>query len=57
MVCVRCGAAAVVTRGNEFYCGKCALTRDWEEIISIVQDARVETPVAGQEVPEGAVAG
>ena len=47
MVCVRCGAAAVVTRGNEFYCGKCALTRDWEEIISIVQDARVETPIAG----------
>ena len=57
MVCVRCGAAAVVTRGNEFYCGKCALTRDWEEIISIVQDARVETPIAGQGVQEEAVAG
>ena len=57
MVCVRCGAAAVVTRSNEFYCGKCALTQDWEEIIAIVQDARVETPIAGQGVPEGAVTG
>ena len=41
MQCTRCGASAVVKRGEQFYCGKCALTRDWEEIIAVVQDAAV----------------
>ena len=47
MLCTRCGGSAVVKRGEQFYCGKCALTRDWEEIIAVVQDAVVEAPVAG----------
>ncbi len=48
MACTRCGGDAVVKRDSAFYCGKCALARDWHEVIQIVQDARVETPVAGQ---------
>ena len=38
MTCSRCGAEAVVKRENAFYCGKCAMARDWEEIIAIVQN-------------------
>jgi len=37
-----------VKRGDSFFCGNCAVNRDWQEIIALVQDARVETPVAGQ---------
>jgi hypothetical protein len=37
----------VVKRDDGYYCGKCALTRDWQEIIGVIQDARVDTPVAG----------
>lgn len=47
MTCTRCGAAAVVKRADDFFCGKCALVHDWEQIIDLVQDARIETPVAG----------
>jgi hypothetical protein len=36
----------VVRRGQSFFCGKCAVSRDWEEVIAILQDATVETPVA-----------
>jgi RNA polymerase subunit RPABC4/transcription elongation factor Spt4 len=38
MTCSRCGAEAVVKRDAAFYCGKCAMARDWEEIIAIVQN-------------------
>jgi len=48
MTCTRCGSDAVVKRGEGFYCGKCAITRDWQEVIALVQDARVDTPIAGQ---------
>ena len=48
MTCSRCGGDAVVKRNSAFYCGKCALARDWHEVIQIVQDARVDTPVAGR---------
>ncbi len=42
MNCSRCGAAeAVVKRDAAFYCGKCALARDWEEVIALVQEERV----------------
>jgi hypothetical protein len=42
MDCSRCGAAeAVVKRDAAFYCGKCALARDWEEVIALVQEERV----------------
>ncbi|MDX1689470.1 MAG: hypothetical protein R3290_00465 [Acidimicrobiia bacterium] len=47
MTCSRCGGDAVVKRNSAYYCGKCALARDWHEIIQLVQDARVETPVGG----------
>jgi len=48
MECTRCGGDAVVKRADEFFCGKCAIAADWQSIIASVQDARVETPVAGQ---------
>lgn len=37
MTCSRCSAEAVVKRDAAYYCGKCAMARDWEEIIAIVQ--------------------
>ncbi|MCU0281385.1 MAG: hypothetical protein MUE66_06080 [Acidimicrobiia bacterium] len=45
MRCSRCGASAVVTRGQDYFCGRCALAHDWEEIIAIAQEATV-TPAA-----------
>lgn len=48
MECIRCGAGAVVNRDDGDFCGECALRRDWQKIIALVQDARVETPVAGR---------
>jgi len=47
MQCSRCGATAVVKRGDGYFCGKCAVSRDWEEVIAVIQDASVATPVAG----------
>ncbi len=46
VTCSRCGGDAVVKRNAAYYCGKCALARDWHEVIQIIQDARVDTPVA-----------
>ena len=45
MRCSRCGASAVVTRGQTYFCGRCALAHDWGEIIAIAQEATA-TPVA-----------
>jgi len=42
MRCSRCGASAMVTRGQDYLCGRCALARDWEEIIAIAQEATGE---------------
>lgn len=42
MTCSRCSAEAIVKRGAATYCAKCALARDWEEIVMIVQEDRVE---------------
>jgi len=28
-----------VTRGQNYFCGRCALAHDWEEIIAIAQEA------------------
>jgi hypothetical protein len=39
--CTRCGGEAVVKRDNAVYCGKCALARDWQEIIHVVQNDRM----------------
>jgi hypothetical protein len=48
MNCTRCGAdGAVETRGTESFCVDCAPKRDWQELIALVQDAHVLTPVAG----------
>ena len=51
MQCSRCGATAVVRRGQSYFCGKCAVSKDWEEVIAILQDATVETPVATEPPP------
>jgi hypothetical protein len=29
----------VVARGQTYFCGRCALAHDWEEIIAIAQEA------------------
>ena len=42
MNCTRCNAEAVVKRGSAAYCAKCALARDWEDVIAIVQEERVD---------------
>ncbi|MDP2624032.1 MAG: hypothetical protein Q8Q29_09565 [Actinomycetota bacterium] len=49
MECSRCGGDAVVKRGDSFYCGNCAINRDWQEIIALVQDAKVDIPVASSQ--------
>lgn len=41
MECSRCGGEAVVKRENAVYCGKCALARDWEEVIHVIQADRL----------------
>lgn len=46
----------MVKRDDSFFCGNCAINRDWQEIIALIQDARVETPVAGQQEPQAATA-
>jgi hypothetical protein len=38
MRCSRCGASAVVNRGQNYFCGRCAVVYDWEEIIAIAQE-------------------
>ncbi len=38
MTCSRCGAEAAIKRDNAYYCGRCAVSRDWGEIIAVVQD-------------------
>jgi hypothetical protein len=40
--CSRCNAEAIVKRGSAAYCAKCALARDWEDVIAIVQEERVD---------------
>ena len=40
MTCSRCGAEAAIRRDAAYYCGKCAVARDWGEVIAIVQDGR-----------------
>lgn len=37
MRCSRCGETAVVQREGAYFCGRCALTCDWEEIVRLVQ--------------------
>jgi len=62
MNCSRCGEAeAVIQRDNAFYCGRCILARDWEEVIALVQRERIDVDSApvefsGDELPP-AVAG
>ncbi|MFH1330950.1 MAG: hypothetical protein ABIJ48_09915 [Actinomycetota bacterium] len=60
MTCSRCGATAVVTRGQDYFCGRCALAHDWEEIIAIAQEASGMPPrdpaTAGPPEPERAAA-
>lgn len=54
MKCSRCNADAVKHHGDASLCGRCAVTADWQALITSVQDARVETPVAGIELRQTA---
>ncbi len=38
MMCSRCGAEAAIRREAAYYCGKCAVARDWGDVIAMVQD-------------------
>lgn len=39
MNCTRCGAPeSVVRRDAAYYCGRCAVARDWSDVIAIVQE-------------------
>ena len=49
MTCSRCGAEAVIRRDAAYYCGKCAVARDWGDVIAMVQ--------AGSRDPDGIVFG
>lgn len=41
MNCTRCGSANVaVRRDDTYFCSRCAVARDWEDIIAIAQVAR-----------------
>lgn len=42
MDCSRCNAEAVVKRGSAAYCAKCALARDWEDVIAMVQEEQID---------------
>jgi transposase len=57
MRCARCGATAMVTRGQEYLCGRCALTRDWEEIIAIAQEALIPQAARTERPPQSVGAG
>ena len=52
MTCTRCGADAAIKRDNAYYCGRCAVARDWGEIIALVQDGpRSSEKVVFEEEP------
>ena len=55
MNCTRCGKPGTLTRGDATLCGACSLTLDWQELTRLIQDARVETPVAGRPEPIASV--
>jgi hypothetical protein len=40
----------VTTRSQQYFCGRCALVQDWEEIITIAQEAAGAAP-APEAVP------
>ena len=54
MKCNRCNAEAVTKRGDAYYCGTCSISADWQSLIAAIQDARVETPVAGSDIAKSA---
>jgi hypothetical protein len=59
MNCIHCGEAAVVARGDDRLCGRCAIRADWESVARMAQGLvvreAVAVPVAGP--PSGGVAG
>lgn len=56
MDCSRCNAEAVVKRGSAAYCAKCALARDWEDVIAMVQEDRVDVAPAQKATAKAAAA-
>ena len=51
MRCSRCGATAVTTRGQQYFCGRCALAQDWEGSIALAQEATAPAPGPGAVLP------
>ena len=41
----------MVTRDQQYYCGRCALAHDWEEIIAIAQEAPGAPPLGAVPPP------
>ncbi len=56
MDCSRCNAEAVVKRGSAAYCAKCALARDWEDVIALVQEDRVDVEAPAKKAAAKATA-
>ncbi len=52
MKCARCNDDAVVRRDETDFCTRCSISADWQTLIAAIQDARVETPVAGGEIAQ-----
>lgn len=54
MKCTRCNSEAVMKRGDVYLCGSCSISADWQRLIAAIQDARVDTPIAGRGVAKSA---
>ena len=45
MTCSRCSAEATIRHDDAYYCGRCAVARDWGDVIAMVQaDLRAPAP-------------
>ncbi|HHC07641.1 MAG TPA: hypothetical protein ENK55_02860 [Actinobacteria bacterium] len=52
MRCATCGTAEVaVRRGDDVYCSRCVVIRDWDGIIAIVQEALLVADEAADPEP------
>jgi len=51
MKCIGCGEHAVSRRGEEYYCGRCALRADWVQVARTVQGLVVGEAVTSQVSP------
>jgi len=51
MKCIGCGEHAVSSRGEDHYCGRCALRADWAQVARTVQGLVVREAVTSPAPP------